>query len=80
MKRTFTMALILGSALLLADASTTRDDSDIGFLRELDDDDVLTNANGKKVVLKGADDLQKQQDENGDQLPQDGEGQNPDDK
>jgi hypothetical protein len=66
MKRTFTMALILGSALLLADASTTRDDSDIGFLRELDDDDVLTNANGKKVVLKGADDLQKQQDENGD--------------
>ena len=74
------MALILGSALLLADASTTRDDSDIGFLRELDDDDVLTNANGKKVVLKGADDLQKQQDENGDQLPQDGEGQNPDDK
>ena len=44
------MALMCASALMLADASH----SDIGFLRELDDEDVHVDDNGKKVILKGA--------------------------
>ena len=48
--------------MLLADAAGTQDDTDIGFLRELDDDDVKVDANGKKVVLKGAEDLKNQDD------------------